>query len=795
MVGHIETACFHHSGGHEMIFAANREAEWLRSTSDIRECYGKLFDKESGSSVIMLSPAKNGVMLTVSKMIPNRFGDNLTAYLYIPNALNVPGETLQGIVFDVISSLAHNRRDIVCSCLSSISKFEYEQLDQVEFEQRPTNSYAYRKVRNGAGVNSLSFVLNNLFQDYYLQYKYIFLAIDDQHIANPEQYKDLTDYPLKEWRPVQETDLKQALEADCRSNHKADVNNNEPETFIKCSECGYEVSDKALACPKCGCPVQQKQMQQPVSEHQGGPQVPSKSYSPGNNGTKDLLTLGNNQNDATIKRKYSYERQKISSNRRKTAWIWAFTILFVIIIAGVIIYAMNPDIAKLDWGFSQTDKAAISEEIPQERIIYQSYVNVRNCFIVISKKSLSLKVYEGSNMDTTLVAVFPVCLSKNKGQKYTAGDNKTPECSMDNPFRVTQIEDASTWRYDFGDGRGYILAYGHWFIRLNSEFSGIGIMGSTNNERSVPGRESSGSIRLKDDDLDFLKEHYVFEGMKVVIKSEEEGLYDFEKRCTMLMENSDIPKKQNGSPNARDNSYSKGSGIDLRNRDLIFSVGGVSFCLKYVEGGTFIMGATDEQAEYAEKGEFPTHSVTLHDYYLGETEVTQELWEEVMGYNPANTIGASLPIENISWNDCADFIRELNNRTGKTFRLPTEAEWEYAARGGIYSRQCVYSGSDNAEEVGWVKSNCDGSTHPVGTRNSNELGIYDMTGNVCEWCQDWMSNYNSTDQVNPVGPNSGTARVGRGGGWCNSSLKNRVSTRFAGKTTYRDYNLGFRIAM
>ena len=469
------------------------------------------------------------------------------------------------------------------------------------------------------------------------------------------------------------------------------------------------------------------------------------------------------------------------------------TLLSVLLVIMIIIGSVTTV-----WLIVNKDKGTIDdvvEEIPQERIIYQSRVNVKNCFIVISKKSLSLRVYEGANTDTTLVAVFPVCLSKNKGQKYTAGDNKTPECSMDNPFRVTQIEDASTWRYDFGDGRGYILAYGHWFIRLNSEFSGIGIMGSTNNERSVPGRESSGSIRLKDDDLDFLKEHYVFEGMKVVIKSEEEGLYDFEKRCTMLMENSDIPKKQNGSPNARDNSYSKGSGIDLRNRDLIFSVGGVSFCLKYVEGGTFIMGATDEQAEYAEKGEFPTHSVTLHDYYLGETEVTQELWEEVMGYNPANTIGASLPIENISWNDCADSIRELNNRTGKTFRLPTEAEWEYAARGGIYSRQCVYSGSDNAEEVGWVKSNCDGSTHPVGTRNSNELGIYDMTGNVCEWCQDWMSNYNSTDQVNPVGPNSGTARVGRGGGWCNSSLKNRVSTRFAGKTTYRDYNLGFRIAM
>ena len=229
------------------------------------------------------------------------------------------------------------------------------------------------------------------------------------------------------------------------------------------------------------------------------------------------------------------------------------TLLSVLLVIMIIIGSVTTV-----WLIVNKDKGTIDdviEEIPQERIIYQSRVNVKNCFIVISKKSLSLRVYEGANTDTTLVAVFPVCLSKNKGQKYTAGDNKTPECSMDNPFRVTQIEDASTWRYDFGDGRGYILAYGHWFIRLNSEFSGIGIMGSTNNERSVPGRESSGSIRLKDDDLDFLKEHYVFEGMKVVIKSEEEGLYDFEKRCTMLMENSDIPKKQNGSPNARDNSY------------------------------------------------------------------------------------------------------------------------------------------------------------------------------------------------------------------------------------------------
>ena len=254
------------------------------------------------------------------------------------------------------------------------------------------------------------------------------------------------------------------------------------------------------------------------------------------------------------------------------------------------------------------------------------------------------------------------------------------------------------------------------------------------------------------------------------------------------------PNKESSDRMAEDRSYETENN-SLRSRDLTFMVGDVSLCLKYVEGGTFTMGATDEQREYAEKEEFPAHAVTLHDYYIGETEVTQELWEEIMGYNPANTIGSTLPIENVSWNDCIDFIRELNNRTGKTFRLPTEAEWEYAARGGCSSLQYLYSGSDVAEDVGWIKSNCNGSIHPVGTKRPNELGIYDMTGNVCEWCQDWMSDYNGTALTNPIGPRDGTARVGRGGGWCNSSKKNRVSTRFAGKTTYRDYNLGFRIAM
>ena len=228
MTSHIETACFHYSGGCEMIFASNREAEWIRTAPDIRECYGKLFDKESGSSVIMLCPVKDGVILTISKMIPNRYGDNLTAYLHIPNALDISGEALQGIVFDVISSLAHNRRDAVGSCLSSISSFEYEQLSPVDIDLQKTNSYAYRKVQSSTGSNSLSIVLNNLFQDYYLQYKYIFLAIDNQHIANPEQYKDLTEYPLNDWRPVRDQKLEQTSVVDSNFNVEGDSNNIEP---------------------------------------------------------------------------------------------------------------------------------------------------------------------------------------------------------------------------------------------------------------------------------------------------------------------------------------------------------------------------------------------------------------------------------------------------------------------------------------------------------------------------------------------------------------------------------------
>ena len=185
----------------------------------------------------------------------------------------------------------------------------------------------------------------------------------------------------------------------------------------------------------------------------------------------------------------------------------------------------------------------------------------------------------------------------------------------------------------------------------------------------------------------------------------------------------------------------------------------------YVSGGTFTMGATSEQGSDALDREKPTHSVTLSSFYLCKYEVTQALWRAVMGNNPSSFKGNNLPVQNVSWNDCQTFISRLNNLTGRIFRLPTEAEWEYAARGGNRSRGYKYSGSNVLSDVAWYDDNSGGKTHPVGSKSPNELGLYDMSGNVWEWCSDWYGTYSSSSQTNPTGASCGSSRVRRGGGW------------------------------
>ena len=213
-----------------------------------------------------------------------------------------------------------------------------------------------------------------------------------------------------------------------------------------------------------------------------------------------------------------------------------------------------------------------------------------------------------------------------------------------------------------------------------------------------------------------------------------------------------------------------------------------------VEGGTFIMGATTEQGSDAELDEKPNHQVILSDYMIGKTEVTQEQWEAVMGSNPSSCKGTNLPVEQVSWNDCQEFIKKLNSLTGLNFRLPTEAEWEYAARGGAKSLGYKYSGSNDIDSVAWYDNNSS-EIQAVATKQANELGLYDMSGNVWEWCSDWFGGYSSSPQTNPNGPSSGVNRVTRGGSWDYNVVLCRVSFRNYSRPNYSFYNLGMRLSM
>jgi len=214
----------------------------------------------------------------------------------------------------------------------------------------------------------------------------------------------------------------------------------------------------------------------------------------------------------------------------------------------------------------------------------------------------------------------------------------------------------------------------------------------------------------------------------------------------------------------------------------------------YVEGGTFTMGATEEQGDGSEYYEKPAHQVTLSSFYICKHEVTQDEWEAVMGSNPSKFKGKRRPVEKVSWEDCQTFISKLNSITGKQYRLPTEAEWEYAARGGNCSNGYKYSGSNTLSNVAWYRDNSGNKTHEVMTKSPNELGLYDMSGNVWEWCSDWYGGYLSSDQTNPKGPSSGSYRVQRGGSWDDGARRCRVSYRYYYSPSYR-YDLGLRLAL
>ena len=236
----------------------------------------------------------------------------------------------------------------------------------------------------------------------------------------------------------------------------------------------------------------------------------------------------------------------------------------------------------------------------------------------------------------------------------------------------------------------------------------------------------------------------------------------------------------------------------------------VRFKMIGVEGGTFMMGAQnlDSTAENYDEDAWddasPVHSVTLSDYFIGETEVTQELWRAVMGSNKSRYKGANMPMESVSWYDICGydetdttcFLYKLNQKTGRHFRLPTEAEWEYAARGGGKTKGYKYSGGNKKNKGMWYGENSGNRTHPVKKKSPNELGLYDMSGNVWEWCMDWYGRYyDYMGQTNPSGPEYGDGRVHRGGSWASTSKNCLVSSRENYYPSFSSNNIGFRLVL
>ncbi len=278
-----------------------------------------------------------------------------------------------------------------------------------------------------------------------------------------------------------------------------------------------------------------------------------------------------------------------------------------------------------------------------------------------------------------------------------------------------------------------------------------------------------------------------------------------------ITETRSVINTSNGSKDLQCRSHSSLTGPNIKRQGIIDNL---ITNMVYVEGGTFMMGGTEEQGGDESYDEKPAHKVTLSSFSIGKYEVTQEEWEVVMGSNPSMYKGAKHPVECVSWEDCQEFIKKLNSLTGKRFRLPTEAEWEFAARGGIKSKHYKYAGSNTLIDVAWYEDNSyyvgelgeeDKSSpnygpHPVGQKKPNELGLHDMSGNVYEWCQDWYDYeyYSKSPSSNPCNKTVASNRVCRGGGWVKWGRDTwycRVSNRDSWAPDRHRNSLGFRLVL
>lgn len=234
-------------------------------------------------------------------------------------------------------------------------------------------------------------------------------------------------------------------------------------------------------------------------------------------------------------------------------------------------------------------------------------------------------------------------------------------------------------------------------------------------------------------------------------------------------------------------------------QDRDIAVEGINIHMIHVQGGSFALGGTPEQGLYAAFDEKPSVRVQLSDYWLCSVPVTQRLWQCVTGSNPSHFTGDVLrPVERVTWNECQQFVWQLRQRTGVPFSLPTEAQWEFAARGGNLSRHCQFAGCSLSDlsRYAWYAPNAGGTTHAVGQKRPNELGLLDMSGNVGEWCADWYFNaYAASEASNPTGPAQGLLKVCRGGSYNDKAVVCRVSNRNRMNPDYRNKQVGLRLAI
>lgn len=277
-------------------------------------------------------------------------------------------------------------------------------------------------------------------------------------------------------------------------------------------------------------------------------------------------------------------------------------------------------------------------------------------------------------------------------------------------------------------------------------------------------------------------------------------------RCSQTLVGGKMPTRTTTTTTDSQTGYAS-QPAPAANQDFIETVWGINMKMIWVEGGDFLMGCTSEQSD-CDSDEQNVRRVTVDGFYIGMLEVTQSQWEKVVGTSiyqqwtkagissgsPTRGVGPDYPMYCVSWDEAMEFCRLLSNKTGRTYTLPTEAQWEYAARGGNKNEGAKYAGSNMIDAVAWYTDNSGSSTHIVGSKRANALGIYDMSGNVWEWCKDWYADsYVSYDTNNPVGPSSGSHRVRRGGCRHDCASNCRVANRHCNSPLYRDDGLGFRV--